>query len=125
MHQKKNRRNERKLKARKERSQSKQSEMAAGKIKLKISTESKVGGGGSGSGWGRGRWMAATRLPQLTLLINKQTADRTMAKMLITASEGNQPPKQQKKCTAKNKIHLKPISSDEKLNISQLNVIIL
>jgi len=50
MHQKKNRRNERKLKARKERSQSKQSEMAAGKIKLKISTESKVGGGGSGSG---------------------------------------------------------------------------
>jgi len=105
MHQKKNGRNERKLKARKERSQSKQSEMAAGKIKLKISTESKVGGGGSGSGWGRGRWMAATRLPQLTLLINKQTADRTMAKMLITASEGNQPPKQQQKCPGKNKIH--------------------
>jgi len=64
MHQKKNRRNERKLKARKERSQSKQSEMAAGKIKLKISTESKVGGGGEweckGKGEVDGRHQVAT-----------------------------------------------------------------
>lgn len=37
-------------------------------------------------GDGAGR-MAATRLPQLTLLINKQTADRSLAKMLITVSE--------------------------------------
>jgi len=39
------------------------------------------------------------------IVLMEQTADRTMAKMLITASAGNQPPKQQQKCPGKNKIH--------------------